>query len=110
MDAVETACARNAIGWAMDVTSEGATATLTCCSTDDRNLVFTVGPGEDGSFHDEVAFAGGILGGISSAKRVGVSFVPSGEVAYVRPSRRERRERDCHFLGGPGRHLCLYRQ
>ena len=25
----------------------------------DRNLVFTVGPGEDGSFHDEVAFAGG---------------------------------------------------
>ena len=26
----------------------------------------------DGSFHDEVAFAGGILGGMSSAKRVGV--------------------------------------
>ena len=39
LDAVETACARNAIGWAMDVTSEGATATLTCCSTDDHNLV-----------------------------------------------------------------------
>ena len=32
MDAVETAFARNAIGWAMDVTCEGATATLTCCS------------------------------------------------------------------------------
>ena len=29
-----------AIGWAMDTTCEGATATLTCCSTDDPNLVF----------------------------------------------------------------------